>query len=77
MTLQRSIKHNVRMDSGRVVCRRSPSHVCGLQFAFATAKDLRLECWIRLTCIDCRQTDEYLDGVCGFGHKVKFFSVIT
>jgi hypothetical protein len=34
-------------------------HMCGLQFAFASAKDPRLECRIQLTCIDCRQTDQY------------------
>jgi len=34
-------------------------HMCGLQFAFASAKDPTLECRIQLTCIDCRQTDEY------------------
>jgi hypothetical protein len=34
-------------------------HVCGWQFAFAFAKDPQPECTIKLTCIECQQTDYY------------------
>ena len=34
-------------------------HLCGWQFAFARADDRLSECPIKLTCIDCEQSDHY------------------
>ena len=34
-------------------------HVCGWQFPFASAGELAPECPIRLTCIDCGESDYY------------------
>jgi len=34
-------------------------HLCGLQFAFASAEDRLPECPLKLTCIDCEQSDHY------------------
>jgi len=34
-------------------------HTCSVQFAFAPADVCLPECPIRITCIDCRQSDDY------------------